>query len=166
MLPGAVLAGGCGGAGDGDLQTAYQDESRCLSCGALPTDPQQDPSDPAPKVTAAPLEVMFYPTTLDSPEFGPKQVTISNLTAGTVAVTRVLLLDDPKQSAGGNQFFALDDWSGKVILATGEQTTVGVRFLGSAEQQSAVLVVSTTDPVYYTLDVFLTGKYFVDVPGI
>ena len=38
-------------------------------------------------------------------------------------------------------------------------------YVGSMEQESAVLVVNTTDPVYHTLDVFLTGKYFIDPTG-
>ena len=142
-----------------------QDEGRCLSCNTAPTQAQQEPSAAEPKVLVNPTELMFYPWSIDSPEFGPKPVYVVNLTEGIVAVTRAQLVDDPKLPAGGRTFFEVEPLTEKIFLGKGEQAAVWVTYLGSVEQESAVMVINTTDPVDHTLLVFLTGKFFIDPTG-
>ena len=157
---------GCGAGDDElDLATVPQDEGRCLSCDVTTEIDTEEFPPSAPKVSVSPGELMFYPSSLESPEFGPKPVTILNLTTTLVAVTRVGVAADPKDPTGGEGYFTVEAPKDQILLEGGGQVTVEVTYLGSTDQQSAVLVVNTTHPTYHTLIVLLTGKYFIDSGG-
>jgi hypothetical protein len=161
-----LLTVGCGsGPAEPGPDDAAQDESRCLSCGTAPTPPLDEPSAAAPKVVVSPSELMFYPWSTDSTEFGPKAAYVVNLTEGIVAVTHVQIGDDPKQPTGGRAYFEVEPITDKIFLEKGAQAVLWVTYLGSVEQESAVMVITTTDPVYHTLYVFLTGKLFIEPAG-
>ena len=165
-VPALWLSFACGAeSADVARDEVPQDLGRCLSCDTAFAAPQDGSSAVEPKVKVEPTELMFYPWSLDSPEFEPKAVVVTNLTSKVVVVTEVQIGDDPKQSQGGSAYFAVEPLTEKIFLDKGEQTTFWVSYLGSIDQQSAIMVINTTDPVYHSLAVFLTGKFFIDASG-
>jgi len=104
----------------------------------------------------APEELMFYPDNLESPEFGPKEVEVTNGMGYLVYVTQAYI------GGEGGAYFQIDPIEQYIPLLDGESTSLWVTYLGSARQQTAQLVIRTTSPTDHTLSVELTGKYFLD----
>lgn len=159
-----ALMGACGTEPLEGKRLVFPDDTRCLSCDATMNQDEQQQWDPKPRVIVSPEMLMFYPDSIDSPELDPKAVTITNAMGHLVYVTSNTLVDSESDldGSGGSSYFETDPIEEYVPLLDGESTEVWVEFLGSERQRSAILVIHTTSPTHHTLQVDVTGKYFLD----
>ncbi len=158
-----ALLAACGSGDSGEtLEPVFQDEARCLNCGSTRDQEETNIIEPSSHMAIAPEQLMFYPTSENSPEFDPKEIIVTNRTHGLVLITNTFLANDPWAPGGseGVVYFETDPFEDKIELLEGQSARFWVRFLGSSRQRSAVFVVHTTDLEYGSISSSLTGKYF------
>jgi hypothetical protein len=144
-------------------------ESTCQACSDTYQDEtQKAPTTPLPpirQVVARPSEVGFFGSIGAAAIVEPRTVTLTNSTSSTVKVTSVhianietLLGQTPGSDAA---FFSVTQPSLDSPLLPGESLAVLVRFTGSSDLRTAVLVLETTHPAYTQVLVGLSGKVFI-----
>ncbi|MEL6548026.1 MAG: hypothetical protein AAFQ82_25595, partial [Myxococcota bacterium] len=82
-------------------------------------------------------------------------------TSISARVTSVSVVPNPSAGAGGEAYFEVSDIIGSELSALEGSVQLDVRFLGSTQQRSAIVVIQTDHPRFPLLSVSVTGKTFV-----
>ncbi len=160
---------GCGSAGDESPNQHWQspNHDQCLNCDS--NDSQQDAADYSDReyIRAIPEELTFFGDA-DTQGTPIGQVVIVNQTDVPVLITYVQIRDIETETSGkdGATYFEVNwDPGMPTTIAQGDQTELEVTFSQTTEQRSAVMLVTTSHPDFPTLEVSLTGKYFIGGSG-
>ena len=155
----------CGNPGDDDSSQFWQspNHDQCLNCDANDSPQSSTDYSQGEYVRAIPEELSFFGDA-DTESTPIDQVAIVNQTDIAILITNVKIMDVETQNSGkdGATYFEVDWAVGvPIIITQGDQAELEVTFSQTTEQRSALMLITTSHPDFPTLEVNLTGKYFL-----